>query len=164
MKTLYLVRHAKSDKSLININDFDRPLNDRGLKDAPAMAKILSKKIKNPDLIVSSPALRAFTTAQLFAEVIDYDVESIRLNPSVYAANVTTLLGVINSLEDQLNTVIMFGHNPGLTDLFNYLTDNNLLNLPTCGIVKIDFDLQSWKLVSHGTGTSTYIDYPKNNR
>ncbi|POY36045.1 histidine phosphatase family protein [Solitalea longa] len=163
MKTLYLIRHAKSDKSVYNMPDFDRPLNERGLKDAPAMGVILARKITKPDLIISSPALRAHTTAKLFAEKLVYPVDNIRLCETIYEASVSSLLKLVNNLEDELNTIIMFGHNPGFTDFFNYLTDNNLINLPTCGIVKIDFDLESWEMISHGTGVSTYIDYPKNN-
>ncbi|MCO4291409.1 histidine phosphatase family protein [Solitalea sp. MAHUQ-68] len=163
MKTLYLIRHAKSDKSISNVSDFDRPLNERGIKDAPSMGKILAKKITQPELIISSPALRAITTAKLFAEQLDYPEERIRLCNEIYEASVSTLLKLVNELGDETSIVIMFGHNPGLTDFFNYLTDNDLLNLPTCGIVKIDFDLESWTLISHGSGESTYIDYPKNN-
>ncbi|AFD07308.1 SixA phosphatase family protein [Solitalea canadensis] len=161
MKTLYLVRHAKSDKTITGISDFERPLNDRGLRDAPAMAKILAKKVNSPDLILSSPAVRALTTAQLFAEPLNYKAEKIQQCAEIYEAGVSTLLKTINEIDDRNNCVVMFGHNPGLTDLFNYLTDNDLINLPTSGIVKIDFDLDSWKLVSHGIGISTYIDYPK---
>lgn len=164
MKTLYLVRHAKSDKTITGISDFERPLNDRGQKDAPVMAKILSKKVNSPDLIISSPAVRALTTAELFAPALNYDIAAIKRCEEIYEAGVSTLLKIINEIEDQHNCVIMFGHNPGLTDLFNYLTDNDLINLPTSGIVKIDFDLDSWREVSHGIGASTYIDYPKNNK
>lgn len=163
MKTLYLVRHAKSDKTITGISDFERPLNDRGQRDAPAMAKILAKKVNAPDLILTSPAVRALTTAQLFAPSLNYNITDIRQCAEIYEAGVSALLKVINEIEDQHDCVIMFGHNPGFTDLFNYLTDNDLINLPTSGIVKVDFDLDSWKEVSHGIGVSTYIDYPKNN-
>lgn len=112
-------------------------------------------------MILSSPAVRALTTAQLFAEPLNYKAEKIQQCAEIYEAGVSTLLKTINEIDDRNNCVVMFGHNPGLTDLFNYLTDNDLINLPTSGIVKIDFDLDSWKLVSHGIGISTYIDYPK---
>jgi phosphohistidine phosphatase len=160
MKTLYLIRHAKSDQTILG-PDFDRPLNERGLKDAPKMAERLLKRKVHPDLIISSPANRALTTALTFAKTLDYKSKNVIKEERIYEASTSALLNVINNIDDKHNVVFMFGHNPGITNTINYLSNSQLDNLPTCGIVKIDFEFDSWKLISTGTGSAGYLDYPK---
>ncbi|SMO68181.1 SixA phosphatase family protein [Solitalea koreensis] len=160
MKTLYLIRHAKSDQTITG-SDFDRPLNDRGFKDAPKMAERLLNKKVHPDLIISSPAKRALTTAKTFAETLNYGFKNIYEEKLIYEASTATLLKVINHINDKHEVVLLFGHNPGITFIINYLTNNKLDNLPTCGVFKIEFELDSWKLVSEGAGKAAYLDYPK---
>ena|SRR2546428_4772017 len=160
MKTLYLIRHAKSDQTVLG-SDFDRPLNERGLKDAPKMAKRLLKRKVHPDLIISSPAKRALTTAKTFAETLNYGLKNIYEEILIYEASTSTLLSVINNIDDKYKVVLLFGHNPGITYIINYLTNSDLDNLPTCGLVKIEFEFDSWKLVSAAGGTVSYLDYPK---
>jgi phosphohistidine phosphatase len=162
MKTLYLIRHAKSSWDDITLPDFDRPLNERGKKNAPFMGKVLNTLGIQPDLIVSSNAKRAITTAKKIAEEVGYDKSKIKEEPKIYEASVKTLLQIVNQLDDKHKVVFMFGHNPGFTDFANYLSDANLVNIPTCGIARIDFDTKHWAEVSKSTGHLSYFDFPKN--
>ncbi|WP_316832010.1 histidine phosphatase family protein [Pedobacter aquatilis] len=159
-KQLLLIRHGKSDWGNIDLKDFDRPLNKRGKENAPKMAERLVNRAFKFDLIVSSPAKRAKSTAKYFAEA--YQFEDIRYEEAIYEANTTTLLKVVNDLDDSADTVIMFGHNPGFTDLANELSDADIYNIPTAGMVLMSFPFESWKMVSRGTGDLVFFDYPKN--
>lgn len=160
MKQLLLVRHGKSDWGTAAQTDFERPLNKRGKENAPEMADRLLKRGFKFDLMVSSPAKRALTTAKYFAEA--YKTEDIQLEESIYEANTTALLKVVNAFDEDADTVIMFGHNPGFTDFANELSDANIYNIPTAGMVLISFPFESWKMISRGTGEMVFFDYPKN--
>ncbi|RNL56618.1 SixA phosphatase family protein [Pedobacter jejuensis] len=159
-KQLLLVRHGKSDWGNIDLKDFDRPLNKRGKENAPEMAERLLTKGFKFDLMVSSPAKRAKSTAKFFAEA--FKIDEIHYEESIYEANSSTLLKVVNGLDDAADTVIMFGHNPGFTDLANDLSDADIYNIPTAGMVLISFPFDSWEMVSKGTGELVFFDYPKN--
>ncbi|MCZ4223230.1 SixA phosphatase family protein [Pedobacter rhodius] len=159
-KQLLLVRHGKSDWGNVDLKDFDRPLNKRGKENAPEMAERLVNRGFKFDLMVSSPAKRAKSTAKFFAEA--YQVDTIQYEESIYEAGTNTLLKVVNGLDDAANTVIMFGHNPGFTDLANELSDAEIYNIPTAGMVLMSFPFDSWKMVSRGTGELVFFDYPKN--
>ncbi|WP_158800574.1 histidine phosphatase family protein [Pedobacter sp. L105] len=162
-KQLILVRHGKSDQHTESgKSDFDRPLNHRGNKNAPEMAERLIKKNLVAELIVSSPAKRALTTAQHFAEVWEIPKKSIQLEPTIYEANTTALLKVVNRLDNDFDRIALFGHNPGLTDFINYLADAHVYNLPTAGLVVIDFPFDDWLLISRHTGNLLLLDSPKN--
>lgn len=160
MKQLLLVRHGKSDWGNPDLKDFDRPLNKRGKENAPEMAERLIKRGFHFDLMVSSLAKRAKSTAKFFAEA--YQIDAIQYEESIYEANTNALLKVVNSLNDNADTVIMFGHNPGFTDLVNELSDANIYNIPTAGMVLMSFPFYSWQMVSRGTGELVFFDYPKN--
>lgn len=161
MKTLFLVRHAKSDWSNHNFSDKERPINQRGLRDAPLMAQRL--KLLNIPIneIISSPAVRAWSTAKIFAEFLDYPLPKIKQEPLLYEADVKLFLSVINKLPESKDTVMIFGHNPTLTEMIDYLADHELSKLPTCGIAMIAFDLESWKFISRNTGELKMLDSPK---
>ena len=159
-KELLLVRHGKSDWGNLTLKDFDRPLNKRGKENAPEMAERLLNRGFKFDLMVSSPAKRAKTTAKLFAEA--YQTDHIQYEEAIYEANTNTLLSVVNGLDNASDTVIMFGHNPGFTDFANELSDANIYNIPTAGMVLISFPFDSWEMVSRGTGNLIFFDYPKN--
>lgn len=160
MKTIYLVRHAKSSWKEAGLSDFERPLNKRGQHDAPFMAKLLAKKDEMPEVIVSSPALRALTTAKIFASEFNSDTQIVE-EEKIYEAGLGNLIKIINNLQETFNTVMIFGHNPGLTYLANYLGDKSIDNIPTCGIVKITFDINSWQDISDGSGKIVFFEYPK---
>jgi len=159
-KQLLLVRHGKSDWGNLDLKDFDRPLNKRGKENAPEMAKRLVNRGFKFDLMVSSPAKRAKSTAKFFAEA--FHVDEIHYEESIYDANTNTLLKVVNDFNDAADTVIMFGHNPGFTDLANELSDADIYNIPTAGMVLMKFPFDSWKMISSGTGDLVFFDYPKN--
>ncbi|WP_199140758.1 SixA phosphatase family protein [Pedobacter sp. ASV12] len=160
-KQLLLIRHAKSDWGNAGLRDFDRPLNGRGKSSAPEMAERLVKQQIVPELIVSSPALRAITTAQYFATAWHIPLENIELEPAIYEASVKSLLKVINQLDDQYDQIALFGHNPGLTDLANYLCNGHIVNMPTASVIRIQFPFDSWKMISSNTGNVLLFDYPK---
>lgn len=161
-KTLYMVRHAKSDWSVPGQKDIDRELNIRGRNDAPRMGRKLYDMQVKPDLMVSSPAERAKLTALYIAEQLKYDIESIKYDEEVYEASVRSLLGVINSFEDKYEKIMLFGHNPAFTYLAEYLTKKAFENIPTCGVVEIYFEVNTWKEVSGDIGELKMFIYPKN--
>jgi phosphohistidine phosphatase len=117
-----------------------------------------------PDQLLSSPARRAFKTAKLIASAIGFPVDGIRIDPRIYLANTGVLLHLIQQFPDRSNQVVMFGHNPGFTDLVNVLTDAGLGNVPTCGVASIEFAVESWAAVSPGAGRLGFFDYPKRHR
>lgn len=161
MKTLYLVRHAKSSWDFPELTDFERPLNKRGKRDAPFMGKLLNDKNVKPELIIASPALRAYNTARIIAGRLDYPLENIETSEVIYDASVRDLTDLIQNFDNKFNSVMLFGHNPGLTSLSNLLTDKHVGNIPTCAVVGIEFDIQSWKEVKPDTGKFLFIDKPK---
>ena len=146
-KKLYLLRHAKSGHEEYVSNDIERHLSARGYREADEVAATFKKQLLQPELIISSPAIRAFTTAIIFAKHLNYPVKVIELNSSIYEASVQQLLYVINQLSDQLNCVMMVGHNPGFSDLASLLYGKAIDEMPTCGITGITINLESWSLV-----------------
>lgn len=163
-KQLYIIRHAKSDWSF-QVRDFDRPLNERGFENAPQMAKRIAAMSPIPDFIVSSPAKRALTTAQIFAEVLNYPSRLVATESTLYEANVADILAVINNVDDQYQHIALFAHNPGLSEVASYLTQDEYINLPTCGIVHIEFPhTEQWSEVSQGTGQILNFLYPKDGK
>ena len=160
-KQLFLIRHGKSDWADIQLSDFNRPLNARGNRNAPEMAERILKKDLVPQLIVSSPALRALFTARHFARVWNKPAGQIQLEIDIYEANTTALLNAVNSLSDDFNRIALFGHNPGLTDFANYLSDANIYNIPTAGTVLIEFSVDKWSEISYHSGRLIEFDYPK---
>ena len=161
MLTLYLIRHAKSSWKNPELSDFDRPLNDRGKNDAPLMGKALKNKNFNPDLFYSSPAKRAYATAKKIADEINYPLENIIKEPDIYEANPDQLLNIIKSWNNSSKTIALTGHNPGLTWLANYLCNEEIANIPTTGVVCINFDVNSWNQVGQGSGKLQFFEYPK---
>lgn len=160
-KQLLLIRHAKSDWDDFSLTDFKRPLNSRGEKNAPEMALRLKKKGIIPEQIISSPALRAMLTAQHFADVLGIDKKDIVKEMEIYDALPSTLLDVVNNLDDKVSFTALFGHNPAITYLVPDLCNSDLGNIPTCGMVMIHFPFDHWNLISAGTGELIFFDYPK---
>lgn len=161
MKTLYLVRHAKSSWKDGSLLDIDRPLNSRGKRDAPFMGEVLAQKGIQVDLLVSSPAKRARKTAVAFAKALDYPKAQIKINPAVYEASVEDLFSIIRSWEDRLNFVLLFGHNMSYTLFANLYTKHLLDNVPTTGIVAIEFDTDKWNTITTQNGQMLFFEYPK---
>ena len=161
MKTIYLIRHAKSDWTVSNLSDFDRPLNNRGKRDAPFMGKQLNELGIYPDYIVASPAKRAKETTKLICTEINYPFNKVEFIDSVYHSSVKNLTQVLNGLSNNNKIVFLVGHNPGLTELSDYLTDDYLDNISTCGIVKIELEINDWKEIIQGIGIKRFFIYPK---
>jgi len=145
------------------MSDLDRPLNERGKRDAPRMGKRLREKGIHPALLVSSPAKRAFGTAKRIAQMLDYPKEKIKKEKALYHGDEVAMLSTIQELNDKHDVVLIFGHNPGLTDFVNSLMDGemDIDNVPTCGVVAFEFDLDRWKDVAWGKGKMLFFDYPK---
>ncbi|MDX2191168.1 MAG: histidine phosphatase family protein [Bacteroidota bacterium] len=159
-KNLILVRHAKSDWSIQGQRDFDRTLNERGFRDAPKMGYRFAERKLKIDKLISSPAERAKLTAEFFAEQLKIDANEIEYNENIYDASVRILMNEVNQLNDQLNTVVIFGHNPGLSYFIEYVSGESLGEISTCAIVSLQFTVDSWKLVSKDTAKVVFHDYP----
>jgi phosphohistidine phosphatase len=163
MKTLYVIRHAKSSWDNEELSDFDRPLNERGKTDAPRMGKRLKEKEVHPDLMLSSPARRAYSTSKRIAKVLGYNKENIQTENKLYHASDADILKLLTHLPDKFNTVMVFGHNPGLTDFVNLLSNKKPVtdNIPTCGVVAFEFSIQSWSEIGFGSGNLLFFDFPR---
>lgn len=161
IKHLYIARHAKSSWKAPNLSDFDRPLNKRGKRDAPFLANVISKKIHNVDLIISSPAERAKVTAQTFAQFLKYPLDSIDFNDKIYFESTKSILKILKSTKSNINSVMIFGHNPDLTSLANYLSDSYIDNIPTCGVVGLEIASITWSELGESTAKQIFFEYPK---
>ncbi len=156
------MRHAKSIWGSTELADISRPLNKRGEHDAPLMGKILKKEYQvKPDLILSSPAKRAQQTARLIAKATDYPKEKIEINDSLYASGASAIFNAIQSLDKLLDEVIIISHNPDLTTLANQLSDQQIEDIPTCGVVRLDFKTDSWRSIRQGSGIFKFFAYPR---
>ncbi len=161
MKTLTLLRHAKSSWGDATLADAERPLNGRGERDAPMMAERIHKAGIRPSLIISSPALRAWTTAKVLAEEISYPNEFLQREKDVYLASKNTLLDVIGEQDNGFNSLLVVGHNPGMTELANFLQPGLTQNLPTCAVVSLNIDTNDWDLRDIGSVELALYDFPK---
>lgn len=161
-KTLFVVRHAKSSWDYPAVSDIDRPLKERGIKDAYEMANRVLKKACLPDSIISSPALRALHTAIIFSRVITFPADEIIINQDLYISQADQILSVIMATDNSRKSLMIFGHNPGFTELVNYLTELEIDNLPTTGLVMIRFKTDMWKGISKKCHIVEYFDFPHN--
>ena len=160
MKYLYLVRHAKAEKSTTRQRDYDRTLVISGVGDAHKMGRKLMDLAVNPDLLISSSAIRAKQTTELIAEHLKYKPSRIVYDEEIYESSVRTLLMFINELEDKYRNVMIVGHDPTTSYMAEHLTKEEIGNFPTCGVVKIRFDITTWKEVSPGMGSLEWFEYP----
>lgn len=162
MKTLILVRHAKSDWGYEFLNDIDRPLNERGYRDAYSQSKWYKDNWIMPEIIISSPAIRAISTALIFARTLKYDEQKIIIRHGIYDATTDNFLDNIHQLSEDINVAMFFGHNPTITNLFNLLSENIFIdNIPTCGIMKLEFDVNNWKLIGEQKARKTEYKFLK---
>lgn len=161
MMNLFLCRHAKSSWSEPGLADKERPLNERGKNDAPLMGNILKNKQEFPDLIISSPAKRALKTAKIIAEKLDYKTKNIEVNKNLYMAGINEFIDVISHINKDHKNVMLFSHNYGITDFANYISNSDIQNISTCGIVKISFVIKNWQEIQNTKGNLQYFIYPK---
>ena len=159
-RTLLLVRHAKSSWDEVALPDRERPLAERGERDAPLMGRRLAKRKVKPDVILSSPACRALSTANIIAEALDYRARDIVVDERLYASDAETLLAVIGELGDHLSCVMLFGHNPEFTELAHRLS-REITKMPTCAVAQFTFDSASWSAIAGLKPATVVLDYPK---
>jgi phosphohistidine phosphatase len=162
MKTLTLVRHAKSSWKDTSLADRERPLNRRGQRDAPEMGRRITRAGIRPSLIVSSPAVRAWTTAKIVAKEIGYPLEFLQREDGLYLGSVNDILDVIVAQDVGFNSLMMFGHNPGFTDFANYLVPGITNNVPTAGVLCVNIEQDDWNLFEQPETELVFYDYPKN--
>ncbi len=161
MKRLTLLRHAKSSWSQHGLADHDRPLNQRGQRDAPIMGRRLITHGVRPSLIMTSTAKRARQTAELVAREIGYPIEFLQTEESLYLADPATILETIELQENTFNDIVVCVHNPGITDLANRLSSQSIDNVPTCGMVIIEADADNWIELADSRPVFIAFDYPK---
>jgi phosphohistidine phosphatase len=161
MKSLTLVRHAKSDWNDATLSDRQRPLNERGERDAPLMGQRLVEHGIRPSLIIASPAVRAWTTAKIIAAEIGYPIEFLQREDSLYLASLDDLLDAVVAQDNGFDNLIVVGHNPGMTDFANFLVPGLTDNLPTAGVVSVTLDRENWSLYDSPDASLVAYDYPK---
>ena len=161
MKELYIIRHAKSSWSNPELNDFDRGLKKRGKEDIAFMAKWLKNRVKNPDIILSSPAKRAKKTLKAIKKEFRVNEKDILFDERIYEASLDDLLDVLTSIENSKNIVFLIGHNPSLNELSEFLSGIYIANIPTSGIVGIEFDIDRWRDILSKKGKMILFEYPK---
>ena len=161
MKILTIVRHAKSSWKDSSLTDDKRPLNRRGERDAPEMGRRIQEHGVRPSLIVSSPAVRAWTTAKVIAQAINYPREFLQKEDRLYLASLDDILDVIVAQDNGFNNLMVVGHNPGLTDFANFLVPGLTNNLPTAGVVSVQVDQDDWSLYERPATELLVHDWPK---
>ncbi len=161
MRTITLLRHAKSSWDNTDLVDFDRPLNGRGRKNAPEMARRLKAAGVRPSLILSSPAKRAWSTAKIIAAEISYPIEFLQRDRDLYHAGTQRLLDILAAQDEGFKNILLVAHNPGLTDLANELVPGLTNNLPTCGFVAVKVEVDTWDLRARKSAELIEYNYPK---
>lgn len=159
MKTLYIVRHAKSSWDYEGIEDIDRPLKKRGIKDAYLISNVLKKKIACPDVFISSCANRALHTATIFSYSFNYPLANLKISKSLYSFSDGYLIKTVKALDDGFDSAMIFSHDHGISDFVNKFGDKYLNHVATSGVVGIKFDVEHWKNIK--SGKTILIEFPK---
>ena len=162
MKRLVLIRHGKSSWDFPELSDQERPLKKRGRNDGAIIGEQLKSKNILPDLMISSPANRAHSTAKLIAHALSYPLEKIRVNDHLYFSGTSTILNMVSETDDANQTVFIFGHNPDFTSFANVFSKQSIYNVPTTGVVGIDFDVERWSQINSDNGQVFIFDFPSN--
>lgn len=162
MKTLLIIRHAKSGWDDLSLSDFERKLTDRGKLDATMMAKRIKKRSIGIDAFVSSPAKRAKKTAKIFMKEYEKDEKYLSLAPSLYEASVKDFYDVVENLDDKNTTVALFAHNPTITEFINSLECSPVYDMPTCAVYALEIKSKHWKEFKEAEKKFLFFDYPKN--
>jgi phosphohistidine phosphatase len=152
MKTLHLIRHAKAEQSDISIKDFYRALTSKGMMDAARMARSMADGGAKPDAIISSPAERTTRTAEIFADQLKFDSEKVEYHDDLFNGRLQEYLAIINEIDNSKNEAILVGHNPNISYIAEYLTGADIGDVPTSGIVTIQFEGKTWAEISKKSG------------
>ncbi len=161
MKRIVFVRHGKAERLSFDQDDFKRNLVERGMEDAEEMAERLKRKKINLEYWISSPANRAFQTAKIFANTFQIESGALSIEPAIYEASVKNILTVINQQNNKYQSLILFGHNPGFSDIIGYLSNEDGIELPTSAFAILEFDITDWQQISQGLGKLIDFDFPK---
>lgn len=161
MKTLYLVRHAKSDWGNEHLKDIDRPLNQRGYNDAYIQSNFFAKEQQHPELLITSPAVRAYSTCAIFARALNHNENKIVIAPEIYEAKASAIISTIASVGNKVNSLMIFGHNPGFTNVYNEVSDSYIDELPTCAVIGIRFNIKDWNEIYTKKGEAFMSFFPK---
>ncbi|RAU84025.1 SixA phosphatase family protein [Pontibacter arcticus] len=162
MKTLYILRHAKSSWDFNELSDHDRPLNKRGRTDAAIMGQELASRDVNPEIIISSTAVRALSTATLISKELGFNPQDILLRERVYGASKEDLLEVVQEVATEVQTVMLVGHNETISEFANSLSPEPLAAMPTAGVIALEFNCDSWYEISRDNARLLFFDFPKN--
>ncbi len=160
MKTIYLVRHGKAEGRNIEMDDYDRPLAERGINDSKAVSSRLAEYGIRPSVIISSPAPRAIGTARIFAKQFRYPVKKIRSRISLYEQNETAIAEIVSGLENAYDSVMVVGHNPLIEECARFLAGNLKDAVPTCSVVGIECQADRWKDIQPGDGRVVFFEAP----
>lgn len=162
IKNLYIVRHGKSTWDYESTSDIDRPLKERGIKDAYTMSERLLKRNQVPELIISSNAARALHTATIFARTFKLNSKQIVINGDLYLTSPNTAIDIVSSTDNDIHSLMIIGHNPTFTDLANYYLKDKIDNMPTTGIAGFKFEINTWAEIKKSLPIESFFDYPKN--
>lgn len=162
MKTIYIVRHAKSSWEYEGIEDIDRPLKKRGIKDAYLIANVLKDKIRKPDAFISSCANRALHTGVIFSNVLGFPMANLKISKSLYSFSDGYLVKTIRALDDAYDSAIIFSHDHGINTFVNTFGSKPISHVPTCGVIGIQFDTEHWKNIK--SGKTVLKEFPKNHK
>ncbi|CAM1348085.1 MULTISPECIES: SixA phosphatase family protein [Tenacibaculum] len=162
MKTIYIVRHAKSSWKYDSVKDIDRPLKERGINDAHLLSKYLAKEIQKPDVFVSSSANRALHTAVIFCENFSYPLSNLQIKRQLYSFSDGYLVKTVKALDDSFNSAIIFSHDHGINTFVNKFGSKPIAHVATCGVIGIEFNEKHWKNIKKGN--TILAEFPKNHR
>ena len=159
MKTLYIVRHAKSSWAYEGIKDIDRPLKKRGINDAYLVSKVLERKIETPAVFLSSCANRALHTAMIFSYTFNYPLANLKISKSLYSFSDGYLIKTVKALDNGFDSAIVFSHDHGISDFFKKVGDKPIDHVPTSGVVAIEFRTKHWKNIKDGK--TLFTEFPR---
>jgi len=161
MKTLYILRHAKTVHGGQNLKDFDRYLKPGGVKEAKAMATLMKENNHIPQLIIASPAKRAKQTTEIFCDTFDYPVENVIEDESIYFGGIGDMMNIFQNLDNKIHSAMLIGHNPTVHEMVNYFINAPVHYYPTCAFSRIQFEVNYWIEVKAHRGELIFYETPK---